>query len=244
MFAALQLGACGGLHTPEGDPTLMPGGALVGRIEAGLREADAPPLELAVQIDGIERRVFLGDDNTFAVKELPEGSAHIEVTVGEQQLGVDLANLTVGELVELDVVVSPTAMTVQEIKRNPELLAYHLPVQRRGGIEILESNSVFFLDAGDYAGGITIRGQGVRLFAVNADEECDSRGRAEFEGDIVILGNEVQLYDINTRGMVRMGGTGIRVQSACDDLWVSDAAPSLIDDVGGSGGIGGIGSIF
>lgn len=234
------------MHTPDAEAELMPGGALIGRIDAGLRQAGDPPLEVRVNIDGLERRVFLGNDNTFAVKELPEGSAFVEVFVGEQQLSVELANVGVGELVELQVVVSPTAMTVQEIKRNPAMLAYHLAVQRRGGIEILESNSVFFLDPGDYSGGLTVRGQGVKLFAINSDEDCETRGRVNFEGDITIWANDVQLYDINTMGLVRMGGTGIRVQSACDDLWVSDASPSLIDDNVGGGGVGsgGIGSIF
>jgi hypothetical protein len=235
-FIFLLTAACGGFYTPEADPEKIPGPALIGRIDAGLRAADEDPLEVHIEVDRIERAVLLAPDGTFAVKSLPEGEAHVHFGVGAVMTGIDLTGLQKAELVEVDLKATAAEIHVESLRRNSGRLAYHMPVRRSSGVEVLESDVVFFFEPGEYAGGIEIRGHRVAIFGQNADEPCADRRRARFRGDIIVRGSDVHMFDIDTRGAVRIGGERVRVHSPCDNLWTSDTAPKLIDD--GPGDLG------
>lgn len=218
---------------PEGDASKYPHAAVVGHIDAGLREAGADPLSLMVLVDGEEREVFVTNDGTFNIKELPEGQCTIELMLDDNRATtVDLTSLHAGELVELELKATPSEMHVANITRNPALRDFHYPVKRSGSLELVDSDAVFYLDPGDYRGGIDIRGHRIKVFAINHDEDCNTRERARFAGDIIVRGIDAEIFDLDTRGQVRLFGTHIRVHSPCDDLWVSDTSPSLIDNGG------------
>lgn len=233
--------ACGGWQQPEPDASLYPRPALVGRIDAGLRPAGAPALEMQLFVDGETRHVFVAPDGTFSVKELPPDQTTLEFVLDETRTtSVDLTDMHAGEVVMVELKASPAEMSVIRVDRPAQLREYHLPVRRTGSTELLESDAVFYLDAGEYIGGLDVRGHRVKIFAINQDQACDSRPRARFSGDITVRGNDVEIFDLDTLGQVRMGGARIRVHSPCDDLWVTDTSPSLIDNGGVNIGPSGI----
>jgi len=227
--------ACGGLVAPEVDPAKLPGPILIGRIDTGLRAAGEDPPEIAVAVDGAPRSVFVAPDGTFAVRSLPEGSARIELAYGEARTELVLAPLERGAVFEVVVNASPAEIQVASSFRREGVLAYDLPVRRAGGVDIAENDAVFFLEPGDYAGGLVVRGRRVVLLGDNADEPCEERGRARLRGDLEIRGSDVRVLDVAPRGVVRIGGEAVRVHSPCDGLWRGTTAPRRIDDAGGRG---------
>jgi hypothetical protein len=240
-WIAAGISACGGFQQPEPDATLFPRSALIGRIDMGLRPAGSPDVEVDLFVDGETRHVFVTPDGTFNVKELPDDQAAVEVMLDDARATmVELTGLRPGELILLELRASAAEMHVETLERPTELRDYHLPVRRSGALELLESDAVFYLDPGDYPGGIDIRGHRVKVFAINQDEPCETRPRAQFTGDITVRGDDVEIFDLATQGQVRLGGSRIRVFSPCDDLWITDTSPALIDNGGITVGPSGI----
>jgi hypothetical protein len=222
--------ACGGLEQPEGDASKYPHPALIGRIDAGLRPADAPDLELDLFVNSEQRHVFVAPDGTFSVKELAGDQPHLEFMLDDlRATTVDLTDLQPGQLIMVELKASASEMHLESLARPIDLREYHLPVRRSGSLELIESDAVFYLDPGEYVGGLEVRGDRVKIFAINQDQACESRPRVRFAGDITVRGNDVEIYDLDTHGQVRLGGSHIRVHSPCDDLWVTDTSPSLVD---------------
>jgi hypothetical protein len=240
---AVSAAACG----PEGggyavEATMeagLPGATIVGRFEAGSAAltSDAASrvgtpgstARFDVVVNSQPRSVLIAPDRSFVIKELPFGTAALFFERGASHGNLTLDGLIAGEVVELVIRDQDRALEAKVVRRDRDRLAFLIPSYRQSGLQIIEGGGDYFVEPGFIIGNLEIDGSGVRVFGRNRDEPCDDRDRTVFSADLIIRGQEIEVYDVAMRGRLVVSGQTYRVHDPCDGLWGSDGAEHPFD---------------
>jgi hypothetical protein len=195
---------------------------LVGSVEQGLSPAGAPtPAGITVWVNDAPARAEVGEDLDFAVRTLPTGDVHVEVSVEGIRGSLDLDGVEAGEIIEVTIRAGQDALSISVVRRTPPAEA---PVEdigppvHDGPIVIDGHHTVYHFAPGLYLGDVVVTGHHITLVGA-PNPTCAPDGRTIIAGELRLEGHHIRVIGIETQGRVALPGKSHHVSmttTGCD----------------------------
>lgn len=218
LFAGLVLTACGVGSGDDAGPGA--GGAVVlGQVEGALGEAAEGPFGarlIEVTVNDERRMVAVGDDLTFAVRELPTGDVSVSVGIAGIQGTLELSDVQPGENIHIAIRAGDGQLAISVERREPgEAPVVEVePADHRGPVVIDARHAVYRFEPGVYDGDVIVRGDHVTLLGA-PNPGCEADGGTTILGDLQVDGKHVKVIDLDVRGASFIHGKHVEVFNGC-----------------------------
>jgi hypothetical protein len=205
-------------------PTLLacgyePSPVVVGRVGPALTSdgyvvAPAVGASIDVEINGDDRFVPLGVEETFAIQTLPTGDIEVRAAIEGIAGTMEVYDVQPGEVIEVGVEAAPGSLLMSVVRRDSPGADYGI-IYEHGPLQIHSNHVVHHLEPGIYEGDIIITGDHVTI--VGPDYYgCRRGGRAILLGDLIIEGDHVRVVNLEVEGQTLVFGAHNRIYQSCE----------------------------
>jgi hypothetical protein len=179
--------------------------------------------DLSIRVNGTPRRVHVGEDSRFVVRDVPEGRVTIASAGSGARGELLLETVHVGEVVDISVRRDERGLGMSVVRRTQALELRDVLQTDGPPLEIAMSNVCYWMKPGTYARDVLITGNDVRL--LGSGTACDESAQTTLTGNLEIRGADVTVFDVEAQGSLTIDGARPHVVNSCSRCFNERCAP-------------------